>query len=75
MKRSTRFLAGFAAAVITFISLTAFVGPRYHVGWQYNNYYGRPHYRPYPYQPYRQPQYLPPMDSAYGRPYSPNRHQ
>ena len=74
MRRGTRFFTGLAAAIITYASLTAFVGPRYHIGWQYNDYYrGYNHYW-YPYRPYwQQPPYPPPPDSFYNRPPVPQR--
>jgi len=73
MKRGTRFFIGLAAAVITYVSLTAFVGPRYHVGWQYNDYY-RGYHHWYPYRPYwQQPPYALPADSFYNRPPLPQR--
>jgi hypothetical protein len=68
MRRGTRFFIGLASAVITYASLTAFVGPRYHLGWQYNNYY-RGYYHPwYPYRPYLQQPPYPPPDSFYNKP-------
>lgn len=75
MKRGTRFLIGLAAAVITYVSLAAFVGPRYHTGWQYGPYY-RGYYRHYwhAYPPYwQQPPYAPPNDSFYNNPPIPQR--
>jgi len=73
MKRGTRFFIALAAAIITYASLTAFVGPRYYVGWQYNNYYRDYYHHWYPYRPYWQPPYAPPPDSFYNRPPAPPR--
>jgi len=67
MRRGTRFFIGLAAAIITYVSLTAFVGPRYHLGWQYNDYYRGYYNHWYPYRPYWQQSPYPPPDSFYYR--------
>lgn len=73
MKRGTRFFITLAAAVITFASLTVYAGPRYHIGWQYENYYRGGYYHHwYPYRNYWQPPY-PPPDSFYTKPPLPQR--
>jgi hypothetical protein len=68
MKRGTRFFIGFAAAIITYASLTAFIGPRYHFGWYHD--YGRGYYhRWHSHLPYwQQPPYGQPPDSLYTQP-------
>lgn len=73
MRRGTRFFIGLAAAIITYASLTAFVGPRYHLGWHHDYYRGYYHHW-YPYRPYwQQPPYPPPADSFYNRTPAPQR--